>query len=167
MYHEAHFIASSRDIERCRINLSTGIDVSVYMTFDTFVRDIWNSFDHDAARARYQCAMDAPRIVLVVDGVVHTKCPDESVPAHLLPLCTQAIMGMAVELLHFSSVQVAERATKAPLVIHLSNDSESLFAYKGLRTLPADEAVEITLYKTCDGMMCIHYLVAAAEDEGA
>ena len=68
-----------------------------------FLQDILRAFKNSAS-VRRQAAIDAPRCSLEVDGLRRNLI--DNIPPHLLPFCTQAVVGLPIELLHFAGHHV-------------------------------------------------------------
>lgn len=106
----------------------------------TFERDTARAFTSKEA-VRRQVQIDAPRCILEVDGTRYTH----GIPplrSSLLPLCTQAVLGLPVELLHRSTSGVLERSPHTPLVIRLSSAGD-LMVRKDLRVLLHNKVVPL------------------------
>jgi len=149
-----HVADNHAALSRCKVSLETCDSASVHVHVDVFMNDIWASYHHDTRAAHRQMRLDVPRIVLLVDGVVVVSPPP--IPMHMLPLCTQAVMGLAVQVLHEYHM-VGERSIRTPLFIHFFNHYRSFVAYKGLRTLPDDNDVRISVGNDGDDYVCIHF----------
>lgn len=97
---------------------------------------------------RKQVSIDASRCHLEVDGV---RCLDipETLPESLLPLCTQAIMGLPVDLLQRSFDCVVETEKRSPLKVCLTSSGDivahkQMRIFNGNQTFPVDVSVIIT-----------------------
>lgn len=78
---------------------------TVHFTRHSFMKDLLRYFK-DEASIRRQVELDAPRCRLEVGGVRTKGVP--SLPSHLLAVCTQAVLGLPLELLHMSGYSVLE-----------------------------------------------------------
>lgn len=102
-----------------------------------FLADVRAAFASDDA-VRRQIEIDAPRSNIVCDGA---RVADEAPPLarDVLPVCTQAVLGSAVEMLHRGSDGVLEPARRAPMCVSVSTCGDFLVR-KDLRVLRGGEA---------------------------
>lgn len=99
---------------------SAGVRSRVLVPRAAFEADVRGSYG-SAAAARRQADLDAPRCHLEVDGARCLACP--ALPLALLPLCTQAVVGLAVERLHHAAdAPVLEPRPGSPLHVRLTRE---------------------------------------------
>lgn len=118
---------------------SAGVRSRVLVPRAAFEADVRGSYG-SADAARRQADLDAPRCHLEVDGARCLTCP--AVPPALLPLCTQAVLGLAVERLHHAAAgaPVLEPRPSSPLRVRLTREG-TLVARKRLRVRGGDVCV--------------------------
>lgn len=155
-FEEAHIVTSKTD-GAIDLNFSIfEVDVNVYVCRKLFFQDLKDSFRSDDDILR-QVRVDAPRLLLNVDGVPWNKAPP-SLPKDKLPLCTQAIMGMAVQFISSESCVVAEQSPQSPLVTFIYANGEGMLAQKGLRVIPSNRRVRVCVhFGPNDSFVCIRY----------
>ena len=101
---------------------------SVYVRREDFESDVLRSFSSESA-IRHQASVDFPRSDVEIDG---RRCMDTppNVSIGLLSLCTQAVMGLPVMLLHDADHIVLNAST--PLVVRVDSQSRSVVVRKEL-----------------------------------
>jgi len=122
----------------------------VAMERRVFEADLRAAFS-TAASATRQADVDMPRSVVLVDGV-RLKRADAVAPS-LHAFCTQAVVGLAVQLLCDEARVVAECAAKTPLRVAIHTGDATVVASKRLRVLDADaeRCTPVTLLVHLDG----------------
>ena len=133
---------------------------TVYVSRSTFMSDLRNAYRHSCVVRQVQ--KDAPRFQLYVNGVRHMGVP-HTLGRDCLPLCTQAIMGLAMEFAHEEGRNiVAECQPPAPLVTHLhQSDGIGLFVQKTMRQRVRDDSwvgLSIQIFASAlDEYICFRY----------
>ena len=138
-------------------------EITVYVPRALFMSDLHAAYRSSCVVRQVQ--KDAPRFELYVNGVRHFGVPCGLSRARL-PLCTQAIMGLAVELAHEAGANiVAECKPSAPLITHLHVTTGAefvLYSQKGLRQLTAADVwagISIRIFAgASDEYVCIRYV---------
>lgn len=120
---------------------------SVAMERRVFEADLRAAFATTSATR--QANLDMPRSVVLVDGV-RLKRADAVAPS-LHAFCTQAVVGLAVQLLCDEARVVAECAAKTPLRVAIHTGDATVVASKRLRVLDADTETPVTLLVHLDG----------------
>ena len=133
-----------------------------------FLQDLRRSFA-SAQDVRRQAHVDAPRMQLMVDGVRKRSLPQVSID--LLPCCTQAVMGMPVEIMMRmpGALYVLEPRQSAPLSVTLSSAGD-LVASKDLVVVHAEgqtpvRALVVANADTDDASL--HYFFTAPAESAA
>ena len=116
-----------------------GVVSCVTIPRHVYTNDLATAFRDTSVRK--QVSVDAPRCHLEVDGVRCLGVP-EMLPDSLLPLCTQAIMGLPVELLHKTFGCVAEVEKHSPLKVCLTSTGD-VVAHKELCIFDGTKAVPV------------------------
>ena len=122
---------------------TTGSHV-VYIDKTRYDQDLLRGQEH-AVAAYTQISKDIPRSTFFMNGRISRRvCAD--LPLTLLRYCTQAVMGLPLELLHSSSVIVAERRQKRSMRICATD--QNVHVTKELQVLDDATAipVEITVH---------------------
>ena len=135
----------------------------VYLSKDLFFQDVMSSFRNHSDLVR-QVEMDVPRMNVWLNGL---RCVDarplfdDAKAASLLPACTQAVMGLPVQMMHSHDAFVAECAPATPLRVYLSTDGKEVgfSAYKRLRILQNDMVVLVRIHADDSGVM-VDYVVS-------
>ena len=112
--------------ETCRIE--AGIDCTVYVKKSFFDVDLLRGFATPEEGFK-QLSKDAPRSEFIFNGLRYTF-PPQIMPLSLMPYCTQAVMGLPVEILHQNLGLVRETGTPlhiraytfATPLVHASKD---------------------------------------------
>jgi len=122
---------------------------SVAMERRVFEADLRAAFA-TAASATRQANLDMPRSVVLVDGVRLQRA--DAVAPRLHAFCTQAVVGLAVQLLCDEARVVAECAAKTPLRVAIHTGDATVVASKRLRVLDdAERSTPVTLLVHLDG----------------
>lgn len=117
----------------------------VIVSREVFEEDLQRSFRSEEDVDR-QVRLDAPRCLLYVDGARRWTLPHD-LCERWRPLCTQSVVGMAVELLHRSAGvdnPVAEASPPSPLHIRVTTTGD-LVVTKALRLMVTDERITVLL----------------------
>lgn len=129
-----------------------GVQSYIVVPRRAFDDDLMRAFPHrDAERAvKAQVLVDAPRCRLEVEGVrVHSSIPDAlSEDVRMLAVCTQAVVGLPVELLHRSVGLVMEPSRDSTLDRGLTIRAWSggdFIAHKRLLIYYDDQLIPIVL----------------------
>lgn len=99
-----------------------GLTSSVVIPRVMYLEDVRSAF-HSDAHVRRQASIDAPRMRVVVDGVRCLRAT--TLNTELLAICTQASLGLPVQLMHASGdVYILEPRTKTPLCVTVASTGD-------------------------------------------
>ena len=120
---------SARDVGRSLVIPEPEVVATstVYVPRDVFAADLASAFGN-ADAVRRQVEVDVPRSHVEVDGERRTRAPLHGVPSHLLPMCTQAVLGLPITLLHSPTRMVLD--ARGPMVVHVSTGGDGVVVFK-------------------------------------
>jgi hypothetical protein len=108
--------------------------MTVYVPRDVFVEDLASAFRNDDAMRR-QVELDVPRSHVEVDGERRRNAPLHGVSRHLLPMCTQAVLGLPITLLHSTTRTVLDG--RGPMIVHVSTHGGAVVVFKDMDVVVA------------------------------
>ena len=133
---------------------SVDVRSRLFVSRPVFDDDLRRSF-RDEDDVLRQVRVDAPRCDMQYDGIQVTSAIATTIPSRWQPLCSQAVLGAAVEWLHAAERAIFESATPSPLVVRVMDDGAFL-AKKALRV--DEQNMWIVVHGGCDEV-CIEYIL--------